>query len=186
MGRGLLLVGGRTRVSGGRDWTLAGLLEVGAALVFGIAVLFFAVLGGAFGGSGGASSVQTVAFGTGGSDCDLSTVARTFAPGDAIRAAAGFSPNLPTGSVVKISLSRDGTVLESSRETLTLDEPAGCVSGRVSDAPLAAGHYRWDISADTSRGISGEFDVTSRGSRCPPSPPPSSKEGVASMATRES
>jgi hypothetical protein len=95
-----------------------------------------------------------------GSDCDLATVARTFAPGDAIRAAAGFSPNLPTGSVVKISLSRDGTVLESSRETLILDEPAGCVSGRVSDAPLAAGHYRWDISADTSRGISGEFDVT--------------------------
>lgn len=156
----LFIVGQRARVRGRGDWVLAGMLEFGLVMVMGMSAIFFLTLGGAFGTIGGSSSIESVGFGTGGIDCTLTGTASTFAPADPVRAVAEFSPELPTGTTVKIWLSQDGTVLDPSRETLTLDAPAGCVSGRVSDTPLAVGHYRWDISPDTAPPISGEFDVT--------------------------
>lgn len=155
----LVLVGRRVGLNGRRDWILAGLLEFGFVLVFGSAALYFAVLSGIFGGSGGSSSVESVAFGTGGTDCDLTTIASTFAPADPVRAVAEFTPELPAGTTVTIWLTLDGQILESTRETVTLDTSAECVNGRISDAPLAVGHYRWDISPDAAPAIGAEFDV---------------------------
>jgi hypothetical protein len=156
----LFIVGQRARVRGRGDWALAGLLEFGVVLVLGTTAIFSLTLSGAFGAMGGSSSIESVGFGTGGTDCAITGTASTFTPADPVRAVAEFSPELPTGTVVKIWLSLDGTVLESSRASLTLDAPAGCVSGALSDVPLATGHYRWDISPDTAPPISGEFDVT--------------------------
>jgi len=156
----LLVVGRRGQLHGRGDWIRAGSLELGTVVVLGIAAIFFATLGGAFGSPAGTSSIQTVGFGMGGTDCDLTTVASTFAPTDPIRAAAEFSPELPTGTTVTIWLSQNGHVLEDSRDGLKLDAPAGCVSGPLSDTPLTVGHYRWDLSSDTGLAISGEFDIT--------------------------
>lgn len=107
----------------------------------------------------GGPSVESVGFGTGGTDCSLATTATRFSSADPIRVVAEFSPELSTGTVVKIWLSLDGKVLESSGQSLTLDAPAGCISGPLSDTPLAVGHCRWDISPDTAPAISGGFDV---------------------------
>jgi hypothetical protein len=153
----LFVVGQRARVRGRGDWIAAGFLEFGVVLALGVTAIFFAAVSGVFGDP---SSIESVGFGTGGTDCTLTTTSRTFAPADPVRAVAEFTPELPTGTIVKISLSLNGNVLESSRQTLTLDAPAGCISGAVSDTPLATGHYRWDVSPDTGPPIGGEFDVT--------------------------
>lgn len=152
----LFVVGHRARVHGRGDWILAGSLEFGVVFALGTTAIFLAAVS----GPGGLSSIETVSFGTGGTDCALATTSRTFTPGGPVRAVAEFSPELPTGTIVKVSLSLNGNVLASSRQTLTLDAPAGCISGDVSQTPLAVGHYRWDVSPDTSPPIGGEFDVT--------------------------
>jgi hypothetical protein len=156
----LFIIGRRARIHGRGDWIRAGLLDFGVVVVLGSAAIFLATLSGVLGGPNGRSSVESVGFGTGGTDCTLATTATHFSSADQIRVVAEFSPELSTGTVVKIWLSRDGKALESTRQTFTLDASTGCISGGLSDAPLAVGHYRWDISPDTAPAISGDFDVT--------------------------
>jgi hypothetical protein len=156
----LLVVGQRARVRGRGDWILAGLLEFAIVLALGSVAIFFVTLSGVLGGPAGWSGMESVGFGTGGTYCTLATTASTFSPADTVRVVTEFSPELPAGTIAKISMSINGSVLASSRETLTLDAPTGCISGAVSDTPLAIGHYRWDISPDTGPPIGGEFDVT--------------------------
>lgn len=154
----LRIVGRREHLDGSWAWTQAGLFQLGVVILAVSVALYAAVVGG-FLGPADPSTIEAVSFGTGGADCDIPTPASTFVPTDTIRAAAEFFPVLPVGTHVTIWLSREGREVEGSRETLILDAPAGCVSGRVSDTPLAAGHYRWEASPDDVPEAIGEFDV---------------------------
>jgi hypothetical protein len=107
-----------------------------------------------------APDLQSVAFGTGGSGCDVTGVASSFPLGVEIRDVVTFSPALPTGATVHIRVERNGAELTEMRETLTIDEPAPCIHGAMT--PPEPGHYRvvYEISPSSMPPISGEFDVT--------------------------
>ncbi len=154
----LRFVGRRQQLHDSWAWTQAGLLQLGVVILVISVTVYAAVLGG-FLGPGDSSSIEAVSFGTGGTDCAITTVASTFKPVDPIRAAAEFSPDLPAGTHVMMWLSRDGHEVQGSRQMLTLDAPAGCVSGPVSISPLVAGHYQWDVVPDNASQAIGEFDI---------------------------
>ncbi|HEY8637096.1 MAG TPA: hypothetical protein VIL81_07505 [Candidatus Limnocylindrales bacterium] len=154
----LRIVGRRQGLHDSWSWTQAGLLQLGVVILV-ISVAIYAVVLGGFLGPGDSSSIESVGFGTGGTDCDLTTVGSTFAPADPIRSVAEFSPELPAGTVITMRLSLGGKELYGYRETLTLDTASGCISGPVSDIPLAAGHYRWAVSPDSGPEAIGEFDI---------------------------
>jgi hypothetical protein len=104
---------------------------------------------------------ETIGFGIGGSDadCSLATHSKTFAPTDRIRLIADYSPSLQANTVVTISLTRGGVAIDGYPLDITLHESTKCLHGNVSKGHLDPGHYRLDIVPDTSRSISGEFDV---------------------------
>ena len=105
--------------------------------------------------------IQSVAFGTGGSGCDITGVAPSFPLGVEIRDVVTFSPALPTGASVQIRVEHNGTELTEMRGTLTIEEPAPCIHGAMT--PPEVGHYRvvYEISPSSMPPISGEFEVTS-------------------------
>ena len=104
--------------------------------------------------------LASVAFGTGGSDCELTGAASTFPLGANVHAVATFSPALETGSTVMITVELDGQELVDYRGTVKIKEPAPCIHGTFSQ--LDPGHYRFQYAIDPSMipPISGEFDVT--------------------------
>ena len=104
--------------------------------------------------------IQTIGFGSGGSGCTLTNVARTFRLGVPIRYIVTFSPALPTGGTSTIKIAKNGTELVDRRETIKATEPAACLQEPLS--PLEVGHYRVDVevSPSTMPPISGEFEVT--------------------------
>ncbi|MEA2620214.1 MAG: hypothetical protein QOC97_987, partial [Chloroflexota bacterium] len=154
----LWIIGRRHGLHGSWSWTQAGLFQLGFVILVLSVAIYAAVIGG-FLGPGDSSSIESVGFGTGGTDCDLTTVGSTFRPTDPIRSVARFSPELPAGTIVTMRLSLGGKELEAYRETLTLDTSSGCISGLVSDIPLAAGHYEWDVSPNKGPDGIGEFDI---------------------------
>jgi hypothetical protein len=154
----LRVIGGRLGLRDSWAWTQAGLFQLGVVILVISVAIYAAVIGG-FLGPGDSSSIESVGFGTGGTDCDLTTVGSTFAPADPIRSVAEFSPELPAGTVITMRLSLGGKELDAYRETLTLDTASGCISGPVSAIPLAAGHYRWAVSPDKGPEAIGEFDI---------------------------
>lgn len=154
----LRIIGRRQPLQDSWAWTQAGLLQLGVVILVVSVAIYAAVLGGLL-GPGDSSSIEVVSFGTGGTDCDLTTVGSTFAPADPIRSVAEFSPELPAGAVITMRCSLGGKELDAYRETLTLDTASGCIGGPVSDIPLAAGHYRWAVSPDNGPEAIGEFDV---------------------------
>ena len=109
------------------------------------------------------SGFETIGFGIGGSDadCSIAKPARTFATTDKIRMVATWSPSLRAGTVATITLSRDGAVVDGYPVHITYDVSTKCVHGNVSQGgkTALAGHYRFEISPDTARAVSGEFDV---------------------------
>jgi hypothetical protein len=135
---------------------LIGVALVGA-LLLGLPLIALFVLDRT--GSSG-PDMQTVGFGTGGSECSLTDVASSFQLGVPIRSVLTFSPALPAGGTVTISVEHDGTELVDRRQTLTLDEPAPCVYGTMT--PDEVGHYRvrYTIEPSTMAPMVGEFDVT--------------------------
>jgi hypothetical protein len=108
-----------------------------------------------------APDLQSVAFGTGGSGCDITGVASSFPLGVEVIDVVTFSPALPTGATVQIRVEHNGIELTEMRDTLTIEEPAPCVHGAMT--PPEVGHYRvvYEISPSSMPPISGEFDVTS-------------------------
>jgi D-glucuronyl C5-epimerase C-terminus len=104
-----------------------------------------------------ASEVQSIGFGTGGSGCDLTDVASTFAAGVIVRMVATFSP-LP--SSVTVSTTKDGLHFDGPT-TVKLDGSQNCVSGSLPNLP--SGHYKTVISTippSQMPALTGEFDVT--------------------------
>jgi hypothetical protein len=108
-----------------------------------------------------APDLQSVAFGTGGSGCDITGVASSFPLGVEVIDVVTFSPALPTGATVQIRVEHNGIELTEMHDTLTIEEPAPCVHGAMT--PPEVGHYRvvYEISPSSMPPISGEFDVTS-------------------------
>ncbi|MEO8570561.1 MAG: hypothetical protein ABI553_02580 [Chloroflexota bacterium] len=82
----VVIVGRRAGLRGMGNWIRAGFLAVVTVILFFSAAIFFAALGG-FLPSNGSSGIETLAFGTGGSDC---TMASMFVVGDPIRSVAEF------------------------------------------------------------------------------------------------
>lgn len=120
------------------------------ALALALAVLMVA------GCAGGGGSTQSMAFGTGGSLCDLPTIASTFPSGSKVRMTAHFSP---APSKATATLVKDGAELGSSSVDLKADN--NCVAFELGALP--AGHYKMTVTTVPASGmppLTGEFDVT--------------------------
>jgi len=105
--------------------------------------------------------IQTIGFGSGGSGCTLTNVARTFRLGVPVRDVVTFSPALPVGDTTTFKVEMNGTELVDRRETIpVVGQPSSCLQGTLS--PLEVGHYRItvEVSSSSMPPISGEFDVT--------------------------
>lgn len=103
-----------------------------------------------------ASQTASMAFGTGGTDCELASTASTFAPGVTVRMVATIEP-LPAS--VTISTRRDGDLIQGP-ETIELDGSVPCVYGSLPD--LGAGRYQVVVEIPESQlpPLEGGFDVT--------------------------
>jgi hypothetical protein len=106
----------------------------------------------------GPAVVETIGFGTGGSGCTLANGASSFASGVPVQFAATFAPDLPAGSSVAISLSRDGKDLPDLSGTVHIDVAQNCVGGGWGS--LNAGHYRVVINLSSETGCR-RFPVSS-------------------------
>jgi hypothetical protein len=102
------------------------------------------------------SGSASIAFGTGGTDCDLDRVGSTFSAGTTVRMVAEISP-LP--STVTVTTTRDGEPLVEPT-TVEPDGSIPCVYGSLPG--LEPGHYRIVVSIPGSQvpPLSAEFDVT--------------------------
>lgn len=105
------------------------------------------------------SGFETIAFGIGGTECHLGTIADTFAPTDPIRVNVAYTPDLPAGTTVTIHLTRGGIELKHYPQTLSFDSATHCIFGSVFPDPLSAGHYRFEVVPDTAPSVADEFDV---------------------------
>ena len=105
------------------------------------------------------SGLEMMGFGIGGSECALDQMARTFAPDDAIRMTAEYTPGLRVGTSVTIRLLRDGTQVDGYPVEVHFASETRCVFGNVSPGTLPAGHYRLEVAPDTAPTIGAEFDV---------------------------
>lgn len=104
----------------------------------------------------GTSEVASIGFGTGGTDCELDSVASTFAAGATVRMVATISP-LPTS--VTINATKDGDPIQDP-DTVELDGSVPCVYGNLPN--LEAGHYQFVVTIPGSQmpPLTGDFDVT--------------------------
>jgi hypothetical protein len=105
------------------------------------------------------SGYETIAFGTGGSECTLAKMARIFKPDDPIRVAAEYTPSLRAGTIVTIHLFLAGEEVKGYPVTVTFDIATSCVFGNVSPGTLPAGIYRLEVAPDAAPTISGEFET---------------------------
>lgn len=134
---------------------LIGILIVGAVLVASSLAAAFMLSQSPSSGP----NLQSIGFGTGGSECTLLDDASSFPLGVPVRAVVTLSPPMPAGSSVTTKLKRNGAELLDYRDTITFDEPAPCVYGTMTR--LESGHYEmtFEISPSAMPPISGEFDV---------------------------
>jgi hypothetical protein len=103
------------------------------------------------------AGVQILSFGTGGTGCEVATVAKTFAVGQPMRMTASFSP---TPTHVTIDIKRDGAVDPHSGQ-IDLGGEDNCVTAEFDD--LVPGHYLVKLTPTPAAGVpplTGEFDVT--------------------------
>jgi hypothetical protein len=107
------------------------------------------------------TDIEMIGFGIGGSDadCSIKTPERTFSTTDPIRMVATWSPSLVKGTVVTVTLTRNGEVVDGYPVSPTFNESTRCIHGLVSQHALVAGHYRFEAAPDTARSVAGEFDV---------------------------
>lgn len=106
--------------------------------------------------NGPVPEIQTIGFGTGGSGCDLTGIARTFSTGVTVYMVATFSP-LPDS--VTITVSKDAGVIYGPTMA-KLDPSVGCETGRLPN--LEVGNYKvvMTVPASEMPPLTGEFDVT--------------------------
>ena len=107
------------------------------------------------------TDIETIGFGIGGSDadCSIKTPQRTFTTTDPVRMVATWSPSLVKGTVVTITLTRNGEVVDGYPVSPRYDVSTRCIHGLVSQHALVAGHYRFEAAPDTARAIAGDFDI---------------------------
>jgi hypothetical protein len=107
------------------------------------------------------SGYEAIGFGLGGSDadCSITSPGTTFATTDRIRVDADWSPSLQAGTIVTFKLTRDGAMVDGYPVETHLTKSTKCVHGIVSPRDLPVGHYRLDVVPDTSRPITGEFEI---------------------------
>jgi len=122
-----------------------------------LAVLLIAAIAAAC----GPAAVESIGFGTGGQTCTLANEASSFASGVPVQFVSVFTPELPAGDTVNISLTQDGRDRPDLSGTVHLDVAQNCIGGVW--RTLSAGHYRVVIESASDTGmpaLAGEFDVT--------------------------
>ena len=146
-----------------RGTIILGCLLGGAALLLVLPLVALAILDTAdtVGGTvQSVPSVQSLGFGTGGSECTLTGTASRFSEGTPIRIVASFAPALPAGSSVTVFWERDGTQLTSMREIVRLDEPADCIYSSHESLPIGAYRIEYELESSEMPPLAGEFEVT--------------------------
>lgn len=106
-------------------------------------------------------SVVTVSFARGGSECSVSGETSTFAVGDPIHMVASFSPALPAGTSVTMTIMKDGSELPGARDTLTTTEPTPCVYHGLQGLEVGKYEVRYSIEPGSMPPGTGEFEITS-------------------------
>ena len=100
----------------------------------------------------------TVTFGTGGSGCEISGTASTFAGDHEIRYLAWFSRTVRTGEVVRATV-RDAAAQVIDTNDLPLDKEADCLYGVVPPSALDPGVYAWEYAVGSERIARGEVTI---------------------------
>jgi hypothetical protein len=105
---------------------------------------------------GCASGIQSMGFGTGGTDCEFDSTGSSFPAGATVRMVATISP-LPASVVIRTT--KDGDPLDDP-VTIELDGSVACVYGAMPE--LEAGHYEVEVTSPGSQlpPLRGSFDVT--------------------------
>jgi hypothetical protein len=129
---------------------------IGAAIVFGLPLVATLLLDMAMGGP----TMESVAFGTGGSGCDLAETRSSFQKGAQIRSVVTFSPALEADATVTIKFERNGVEEPDLGQTFTIRGATNCIYGSFDAAEV--GHYRveYRVTPAAMPPASGEFDVT--------------------------
>src|SRR3954452_10947894 len=70
--------------------------------------------------AGGGTDYTAVGFSVGGNECTLGDAARTFMVGVPIHTVLNWSPSLPTGGTVTVTVEKDGVELVEARQTITV------------------------------------------------------------------
>lgn len=107
----------------------------------------------------GGPEFMALGFGTGGTGCNIEGNTRTFKVGVPIRTVLTWSPTLPTGSTITVTVEKDGAELDAP-QTITVKEPTSCLWGTLPE--LEVGHYRvtYAFSSSQMPPATGELDVT--------------------------
>ena len=105
-------------------------------------------------------SVVTVSFDTGGSECSVSGVTSTFAVGDPIHMVATFSPPLPAGTSVTMTIMKGGSELPGARDTLTTTEPTPCVYHGLQGLEVGTYQVTYSTELGSMPPGTGEFEIT--------------------------
>jgi hypothetical protein len=100
----------------------------------------------------------TVQFGTGGSGCDVTGDATTFAPGQDIHVVANLSRDVKAGEVLAVEITHDG--IAEAPSSRTLDATANCISGTLPSTVLQPARYRIVYSVGSEVVARGEFVVS--------------------------
>lgn len=110
--------------------------------------------------SGSAGDIQTLGFGTGGSGCTLDGVISSVPLGAPVHMVGSFTPDLPRGSKVTVTVSVDGATQPDLGGTIDIDTPSNCVNGIIT--PHLSGHYvvRLEVEPGSMPPLEGTFDVS--------------------------
>jgi hypothetical protein len=149
-------------------------VAVVAFVAFGLVVMSAAL-------TGNDSSVETLALGTGGTECTLDKIAWTFAPDDPIRVNVKYTPSLPAGTVVTMHLTHDGTEVAGYPVIVTFKTGTSCVYGNISPGTLPAGQYHMSVVIVPDAGvppIAGDFEIISQPTPTTPGSPPATSGGI--------
>ena len=101
----------------------------------------------------------TVAFGTGGSGCEVTGVATTFGTDRPIHLAANFSREVKAGELVRETISEAATGVLNT-DDVTIDAASNCGSRSIPAGILPAGAYTWEYAVGNERLARGEVVIT--------------------------
>lgn len=89
-----------------------------------------------------------VAFGTGGTGCNVDLVERRFEPGDHVRFGVTFDPPIPSGTDMRVRVTKDDALVFNFLRNVGTE--TSCYADSFSTAGLQPGSYIWTLTYDGS------------------------------------